>query len=209
MNLTTALLKELFPNTPDYWFPVISHWLPASGIDTPREVASFLAQMAHESDEFRQLEENLNYSAKRLMEVWPRLFPSLNFAEKYARNPRLIANYVYDDANRPAGAKLGNVYPGDGYAFRGRGTPQLTGRNNYARYGVLAGIDLIKNPALLVQPDISIRVACAYWKDVGLDALDDDNDMRAETWRINGGEIGLQHRQALFDKYLKQLEESA
>lgn len=209
MKLSTDTLKKLLPATPDEWLDAIARWLPTFGIDTPTEIASFLAQMAHESDEFRDMEENLDYSAKRLMEVWPRLFPSLNFAERYARNPRLIANYVYDDHNRPARAKLGNIYPGDGYKFRGMGPPQLTGRNNYARYGVLAGVDLLNNPELLKTPDIGIRIACAYWKDKGLDALDDDNDVRAETNRINGGEIGLVRRQALFNRYLDQLTEAA
>jgi putative chitinase len=74
------------------------------------------------------VEENLNYSAKRLTQVWPKRFPSLASAKPYANNPKALAEKVY-------GGRLGNDRPGDGWLFRGRNLPQATGGDLYKRLG--------------------------------------------------------------------------
>ena len=82
------------------------------------------------------LSENLNYSEKALNAVFGRYFGTggtKRNAAEYARNPEKIANYVYQDEFRKY--KMGNVNPGDGWMFRGRGLKQLTGRENYTRFG--------------------------------------------------------------------------
>lgn len=96
-------------------------------------LAAILAEAHHETGgQFQPVSENLNYSAKRLTEVWPSRFPTLAAAAPYANNPQKLANKVY-------GGRLGNVDPSDGWLFRGRGLAQITGRENYARFGI-AGV---------------------------------------------------------------------
>lgn len=118
-------------------------------------IAHSLAQLSHES-EFKLTEENLNYSADGLIKTFSTYFnPSL--AKLYARKPQAIANRVY--ANRLGN---GNEASEDGWRYRGRGYAQLTGKDNYARFGKLIGVDLVGNPDLLLEVGISAQVAAAF-----------------------------------------------
>ena len=201
MRLTVDALQQTMPRAPRAWLEVMVTELPAWGINTAHEVASFVAQVAHESNEITHLEENLNYRAERLMQVWPKRFPSYEIAQKYEHMPQKLANYVY--ANRIGN---GDVASGDGWAFHGRGPIQITGRRNYADCGEGLGINLLGHPELLLTPQAGIQSAIWFWRTNNLDELDDDADVRLETRRINGGETGLAHRQAYMDKCLKLLE---
>lgn len=89
--------------------------------------------------------ENLNYSAKRLTEVWPKRFPTIESAKPYANNPQKLANKVYGD-------RLGNVGPNDGWLFRGRGLPQITGRENYEEHGIADA------PEKAAEMDTAVRI---------------------------------------------------
>ena len=202
MIMTKGLLKKLLPTVPDAWIAALNEQLPKCGIDTPYELASFLAQVVHESDEFRHLEENLNYSAERLMVVWPHRFRTYEIAIQYDHAPEKLANYVYDDATRDDKHKLGNILFGDGWRFRGRGLIQLTGRAAYTDCGNAIGEDLVANPDKVKEPFTGVRVACWFWKTRNLDAVDDDADVRVDTRKINGGDHGVVRRQALLEKYL-------
>lgn len=91
---------------------------------------------------------------------------------------------------------LGNIYAGDGVRYKGRGIFQLTGRANYRAYGALLGLDLENNPELAADPEISVRVACEYWKQKGLNGWADRDDLNEITRRINGGYNGLADRKA-------------
>ena len=199
-------LKQALPKAPIPWLIAAIEECPKAGIDTMNELASFLAQCAHESREFTHLEENLNYSAKRLMVIWPKRFTTLELAMKYEHNPQHLANYVYDDANRGPKSKLGNIHPGDGWRWRARGPIQITGLDNYKWLQRDTGIEVLENPDILLTPVPGIISACWYWKTHNLDAIDDDKDMRLETRKINGGEIGIQDRQKLFNHILMYLE---
>lgn len=90
---------------------------------------------------------------------------------------------------------LGNINPGDGHRFMGRGIFQLTGRANYRDTGKALGIDLEDNPELAARPDLSVRIACHYWLTRGLNALADADDLRTITKKINGGFNGLHDRE--------------
>jgi putative chitinase len=92
---------------------------------------------------------------------------------------------------------LGNVDPGDGPRFKGRGLIQLTGRANYARYSKPPELDLIADPEQAAEPATSLRLACEYWTDRGLNALADWDDALTITYRINGGFNGLDARRRL------------
>jgi putative chitinase len=80
------------------WVPALNDTFARFGIATPRQQAAFIGQCGHECGHFKTLEENLNYRAETLMKLWPRRFPTLEFAKQYEKNPRKIANSVY--ANR-------------------------------------------------------------------------------------------------------------
>lgn len=193
-------LRLTLPRAPMPWISELISVLPGSTLDTDLEVASFVAQLAHESNEFSRLEENLNYSAPRLMQVWPRRFPDMATAEQYAHKPEKLANNVY-------GLRLGNGGPetGDGWRYRGRGPIQITGRRNYARLEAAISVPVLSAPDLLLQPYAGIRSALWYWDFAKLDNHDDDDDVRAETRLVNGGEHGLAQRQAYFDSMMKNL----
>ncbi len=113
------------------------------GITTNLRLAHFLAQCALESTGFTATVENLNYSAQRLLQVFPKYFRGVN-PNDYARNPEKIGNQVY--ANRMGN---GDEASGDGFKFRGRGYIQLTGKNNYTSFSKFVGEDCVANPDLV------------------------------------------------------------
>lgn len=89
---------------------------------------------------------------------------------------------------------LGNVKAGDGARYHGRGIFQLTGRANYREYGALLGLDLEGNPERAAEPELSLEIACLYWKRKGLNAHAERDDVVAVTRLINGGSNGLEDR---------------
>ena len=164
-------------------------------ISTPKRQAGFIGQCQHESNNFRILEENLNYSAARLMAVWPSRFPSLDVAEQYANNPEKLANKIYSGR-----MGNGNEESGEGYAYRGRGLIQMTGKEAYANCGSGLGMDFIGDPNWLVDPKYATLSAGWFWNKKGLNALADSGDIETMTKRINGGLIGLEDRKAKIAK---------
>lgn len=91
---------------------------------------------------------------------------------------------------------LGNVQPGDGRLFKGRGPLQITGRANYRRYGKKIGIDLERHPEIAALPSIGLHLALEYWKVNGLNTLADADNVLGITKLINGGTNGLADRKA-------------
>ncbi len=166
-------------------------------INTPKRVAAFLAQCAHESGGFVFVTENLNYSAEGLMRVFPKYFPDMATAKQYARNPEKIANRVY--RNRMGN---GDEASGDGFAFRGRGILQLTGKDNYFWFG--ASLDLTPEQAsqYLETFEGAAQSACWFWETNKLNELADAGDMKQMTRRINGGYIGLADREHHYEMAL-------
>lgn len=161
--------------------------------DNALRLCHFLAQVLHESGALIFVSENLNYSAEGLMKTWPKRFPTLDIAQQYARNPEKIANFVY-------GGRMGNVDPGDGWKYIGRGLIQITGRDNYRRFGGLVGADLEGEPALVTSAPWVLKVAAAFWQDKQCNALADADDIVGITKKINGGLNGLDDRKAWLAK---------
>ena len=175
--------------------------LPAHGIDTPRRIAHFIAQVAHESSMFRHVVENMNYSAEGLRAVFPRHFDR-SAAQDYARNPKAIGNRAY--ANRLGN---GDEASGDGFRFRGRGLIQLTGRDNYRAFADWVGADVVAAPAL-VSERYAVASAVYFWTTRGLNTLADRDDLNAVTRVINGGLNGLDDRLRLLEKAQAVLTET-
>ena len=84
-------------------------------------------------------------------------------------------------------ADLGNSIPGDGHKFLGRGIFQITGRDNYERYGKLCGLDLACNPQLAEQPETALHVACLYWAEHRLNGYADADNILGVSNGINRG----------------------
>jgi len=170
-------------------------------INTPERQAGFVGQCMHESNNFKTLEENLNYSAKGLMATWPSRFDAAE-AARCERKPELIANKVY-------AGRMGNTEDGEGWKFRGRGLKQLTGKENYTNCGAGLGIDLVANPDLLLTPKYAALSAAWFWNKKGLNALADAGDIDQMTKRINGGLIGIDERKAKIAKALSVINNNA
>lgn len=157
------------------------------------EIDDFLGQILHESDMLEQLEESLYYSTQgRLMAVWPSRFKTLADEQPYLRNPEALANKVY-------GGRTGNTALGDGWRYRGSGLIQVTGKNNYAALQAATGVPVLDQPELLRQatPE-ALRVVIAWWEGNVPDAI--MGDVRKVTRAVNGGQVGLAHREHLTDK---------
>lgn len=155
-------------------------------------LAHFFAQMLQETGGFKIQTESLWYSPSRLMAVWPRRFPTLEIAQQYAHNEEKLGNYVY-------GGRLGNVNPGDGFKYRGRGLIQMTGRAAYAKYGRELGFDLESDPDLAFHRDHCLEIAAAEWGASGYhgkscNELADADDVVGVTYAINGGQTGIDDR---------------
>jgi putative chitinase len=193
MQLTIEQVRQLIPHAaggPDAWYDSLVEVLPLYEINTPQRVAAFIAQCAHESGGFSTLEENLNYKAVTLTKLWPQRFPP-GVAEQYAGNPEAIANKTY-------GGRMGNGHEetGEGFAYRGRGLLQLTGKDNYraCSHDLFQDATLLEDPDLLTDPYYALNSACWFWNKNKLNQYADSGDFTTMTKRINGGTIGLEDR---------------
>ena len=146
------------------------------GTSLPR-ASAFIAQLAHESGEFRFMEE-----------IW---------------GPT-AAQQRYEPVTKLSRA-LGNTETGDGLRFKGRGPIQITGRANYARYGDLLGVDLVAGPEAAATPGIGFRIAGVFWQHNGLNERADARDFEGITKRINGGLNGQAERLRYYELAQKVL----
>ena len=204
-DLQAAKIKD-----PAKWLEAVRITCREFEINTPQRVAGFLAQTSHESGGYTMLSENLNYKAATLAACWPNRFAVLGadkkpikengklvptaVANSIAGKPELIANLVYS-------SRMGNgpAESGEGWLYRGRGLKQLTGKDNYTRCGAALGLDLVGNPDLLLEPMAAARSAGWFWKANNLSVFADVGDIKGMTKKINGGLIGYEARQALYD----------
>jgi putative chitinase len=208
---TREMLAAVKVKDPDKWLPHIIKTCAEFNIDTRERIAAFLAQTAHESAGYTMLEENLNYSDVTMAAVWPARFAVKGpdgkykldekgkkvpnaFAKALHRKPEAIANAVY--SNRMGN---GTIESGEGWAHRGMGLKQLTGKDNHKRCGDYLGVDLVAHPELLLEPEYAARSAGWFWKTNKLNSFADASDIKGMTQVINGGLIGLPQRQALYD----------
>jgi putative chitinase len=189
--LSRDQLAKLIPGNPyvDQWHHAMELCLPDYDINTPQRVAAFVAQCAHESANFRFLQENLNYRAASLTKTWPRHFPNMEIAKQYERKPQMIANRAY--ANRMGN---GDEASGDGWRYLGRGLIQLTGKNNYQAFAMSIETPLEEIPEYLQTFEGAVQSACWFWETNNLNQWADKGDIVTLTKRINGGTIGLDDR---------------
>jgi putative chitinase len=202
------------------WLPHVQEAMERFEISSPRQVAAWLAQTAHESAGYTALVENLNYSADTMAVVWPTRFAEIGpnkkpkknekgknipnkFAQALHRKPEMIANAVY--SNRMGN---GNIESGEGWKFRGRGLKQLTGKDNHRACSEGLGVDLVANPDMLLEPKYASLSAAWFWSKNKCGPLADSGDFVALTKRINGGTIGLEDRQKRYKAVLSAMNVS-
>jgi putative chitinase len=165
------------------------------GITTPLLAAHVMAQISHECGAGHDVVENLNYTAGRMMQVWPSRFPSMASAQPYAGNPRALANKVYN-------GRMGNAAGSDdGWNFRGRGASQTTGREGYARLAKATGLDVLNHPDLVNDPAHFLECGVADFIVCGCLPFAKANDVLGVTRRLNGGTVGLAQRQVWLAKW--------
>lgn len=171
-------------------------------INTVERISHFLAQTTFESGYMNYIEEKFTYSTKRLLQVFPKYFKTVDEANEYAYKPEKIANRVY--ANRMGN---GDEQSGDGYRYRGRGLIQLTGKNNYLKFSKWYNDSkiFVDSPDLLLQPQFAALSAFFYWdknklNDYIIIETGSYNICKKLTKKINGGYNGLDER---FKLYLK------
>jgi putative chitinase len=174
------------------------------GINNTLRLSHFLSQCAHESGGFKHTLENLNYSIKGLLTIFPKYFKQIGLAEAYARKPEKIASRVY-------GGRMGNgdEATGDGWKYRGRGYIQLTGKSNYAAFDAFVDDDIIHNPDLVANK-YPLLSAAWFFGNNGLNSLADKGAtvdvVKSVTKRVNGGYNGLDDRLKYFNKYYNILK---
>ena len=204
--VTLELLQAICPKTK---LPVLTSYVePLNDVAdyyemnvNPARLAGFLSQTAHESDGFNLIKENLNYSSDGLRKTFGKYFTDDTIAKQYARQPEKIANRVY--ANR---MKNGPEESGDGFKFRGRGLIQLTGRENYTKFAEALEMSLDDTVTYLETPAGAVSSAGWFWDNNKLNSYCDQGDFVRLTKRINGGTIGLEDRQHLYEVALDMLQ---
>lgn len=182
--ITDTQLKKIMPNLGAQklalYLPHLNAAMQAHGVDNMLRTAAFVAQLAHESGEFRFMEE-----------IW-----GPTDAQRRYEPPSDLAK------------KLGNTEAGDGKRFKGRGPIQITGRFNYKKYGDLLGMDLCAQPELAAQPEVAFATAGLFWRANGLNELADAQDFLRITKRINGGTNGLADREKYYARAKEVLAEN-
>jgi putative chitinase len=176
--LSDEQLQAIMPDLPAArrarFLPFLQAAMTEFSVDRPAREAAFVAQLAHESGQFRFMEE-----------IWG----PTDQQRRYEPTSDLSA-------------RLGNTEPGDGKRFKGRGPIQITGRANYQRFGGLLGVDLVAEPERAALPELAFRIAGLFWMKKGLNELADvatSDAFREITRRINGGFNGLKDRERFYN----------
>ncbi len=180
MSITQQQLQQILPNagqTAGVFVPVLNTAMVRFQIVGTKRIAAFIAQIGHESGQFRYVRElgNDQYLSK---------YDTGSLAKRLGNTPET---------------------DGDGQKYRGRGLIQITGRANYMMCGEALALDLINQPELLEKPQHACMSAAWFWASRGLNTLADAGQFDTITRRINGGQNGAADRQALYARALKVL----
>lgn len=198
ISITPAQVFSLAPHARPFY---LSTFADADSVLAPYGIngnalrlSHFIAQCLHESGALTILTESLTYThAERIMAIWPGRFPTLESAQPFVRKPAELAEKVY-------GGRMGNVKPGDGWRYVGRGLLQITGRESYVKYGKALGIDLAGNPDFAFDQRYALKIAAAEWDAGRCNVRADADDLAGVTRTINGGLIGINERREWLGK---------
>lgn len=213
MVVTQAQLLRAIPETNrDRIDEFVAAWNMYSvpfGLTTSKRIVHLLAQIYTESGALKSVSENMNYSAQRLMQVWPNRFRSIEQANLYAHNPEKLANYVY--SNRMGN---GSEASGDGWRYRGRGFIGLTGKEQYEKFNHydLCIDDVIRNPDKVAEYPLNLISAMWFWECNKLNDIADLDDgggigeivVEKITKKVNGGLIGISTRKFYYRRFKRE-----
>ena len=169
------------------------------GLTTPLVAAHAMAQFSEECGAGLEFQENMNYSAQRLLQVFPTHFTA-TLAAKAAHNPEMIAEIAY-------GGRMGNAPPPstDGWVFRGQGLSQCTGKDEYKALGEKVGVNLVANPGWLVDPQHALECGVADFVLCGCLPYAEKDDVVEVTKKLNGGTNGLLAREQWLRRWKQEL----
>lgn len=203
MSITKTDLLKFCPGGNEDWIETFARMAPALmkryAVNTRLRWVHFAAQWGHETDglSIRNMRENMNYRAERIVQVFGAGNSSAAVGRKEAlslqHNPDALAERVYGSGTK-VGRGMGNISPGDGAKFIGRGLLQNTGRETYAYLANELDADLLETPALLEKPEIGIPAGFAEWAKLGCNEVADTDNVTAVSKRVNGGTNGLANR---------------
>ena len=203
--LTEADLKRFAPRAKREYVAAllggIEHLRAAGILESELRLAHFMGQVGAETDGLTIVRESLTYTtAARLRTVWPSRFRNKSDGElaHLLRNPVALGDAVYM-------GRMGNSQPGDGYAYRGGGFLQTTGKSAVAEYCKACGMEI--RPDILDDIPATLRFACVEWQRSGCNEWADENDITKVSKAINTGSatsnvkpVGMNNRQAWFAK---------
>ena len=199
---TKELVKTARMFIKDKYYSYIEQYCEKYEINTVERISHFLAQTNYESGYMNYIVENLNYSSKQLLKVFPKYFKTIDEAKEFEYKGEKIANKVY--ANRMGNSSEAS---GDGWKYRGRGLIQLTGKKNYLKFSKWYNDSkiFVDSPDLLLQPQFAVLSAFFYWDVNNLNSYIVDNEnaynvCKCITKKINGGYNGLEERFRLYKK---------
>lgn len=197
--LTEEKFKKIIHNNPEYleWYNLLIKYLPKYNITTPKRVAAFLANVAHESGDFKILEENFNYSKQRLLTIFPKYFNQTNVS-KYAGNKIAIASRVY--ANRMGN---GSEESKDGWTYRGKGLIQITGKKNTLDVSKHLNKTLEETNKFLLTKEGALVGSLFYWQKNNINKIADTGDITKVRKTVNGGTIGLSDTASRYNIIMK------
>lgn len=198
LELKLDHLQAVCPKTPpEHLLDVLPHLrasLGAARISAPVEAAMYVSMTAEETQGFTRFEENLHYSKpERILEIWPHHFRSLEEAARYTHNPERLGNRVYAD-------RMGNgdEESGEGWLYRGRAAPMITGRDAYRACEASTGLPLVAHPELASRLEHAFTIGAWFWVSRHIGPLADTGNVELVTLHWNGGRIGLPERQSNF-----------
>lgn len=160
--LTLDMMNRLWPHA-DRYVPGLNEGIakaapivfPKYGLTTDIAIAQFIAEATEECGSGAEMQENMNYTAARLLQVFPTHFTHAE-ALTCQHNPRMIADRAY-------GGRMGNAPPpsDDGWNYRGKGLSQVTGKSSYAALAKKTGLDVLGHPEFLLAPDTTLECGVA------------------------------------------------
>lgn len=201
-DVATLIACGIGPTQARMFAPWMQPMFDQFGITEVEEQAALIANARHESMNFTALEESLTYSSVARMKLVFRRLRSYtdDQLQPYVRNPKAFGSFVYRDINGN-----GDEASGDGYRYRGRGLPQLTGRGNYAAAAIDCEQPYLEQPELVREPQHAALVFGAYWRRRGLGQALRHGGIDAVSIRIVGDSRTNDERRGLYEEVVSAL----
>ena len=173
--------------------------LQKQGITDPKYIAATMGNVMKETGG-KAIEENLNYgktSNDRIRSIFGKRAAGKTDQELDAikKDPQQMGEMMYGHTTK-MGRDMGNMEPGDGFKYRGRGFIGLTGKSNYAAASkAIYGDDrLVKNPALVEKPEVAAKTSVWFWQNRVQDKVKNFANVKDVTKGINPGMKHLDQR---------------